>query len=180
MSPYRVLLAISEYTRAEGMSKQTLDRQGNSCLEARTGYLLYRAIRKLSLSRQGLISRRDGRFARVNSTLRRLSFEDCLDLGGDRDPSGGERDEGRCSRFDYGPAWKSLAIITRAPWRRWFRGNAIMNQGRVKLVSLRRRKEIRPRSVSRGESGRKREKVREWERERRERDIASLFWIAAI
>lgn len=118
ISPYRTLLAVSAYIRAEGMSKQTLDRQGDSCLEARTGYLLYRAIRKLSLSRQGLISRRDGRFARVDSTLRRLSFEDCLDLGGIREQWWRERDGGRCSRFDYGPAWKSLAIITRTPWRR--------------------------------------------------------------
>jgi len=38
-------------------------------LEVRTGYLLYRAIRKLSLSRQGLISLRGGHFVRVDSTL---------------------------------------------------------------------------------------------------------------
>lgn len=88
-------------------------------LEVRTGYQLYRAIRKLSLGRQGLISRRGGRLARsrrLGSTLRRLSFEDCLDLGGARRPTG--RGTGRCSRFDYGPAWKSSAIIKRAPWRR--------------------------------------------------------------
>lgn len=111
-SPFRGI-GISSSGRHE---QADIGPSGAIRLEVRTGYLLYRAIRKLSLGRQGLISRRGGRLARVDSTrLCRLSFEDCLDLGGAPRP-GGVRDVVLVSIT--GPAWKSSAIITRAPWRR--------------------------------------------------------------
>lgn len=119
--------AVSESIRAEGTGKQTLGRQGDSPRgKNRLSALSSNPEIESQPSRANISPGRTSRPAFLDSTPPRLSFEDCLDLGGAPESTG---ETGHCSRFDYGPAWKSPAIITRAPWRRWFRGNAITSPG---------------------------------------------------